>query len=162
MKEIQLTQGKVALVDDEDFEWLSQWNWYANKDPRNHRYYAKRICGNKWLKMHRVIMGAKQGEEVDHINGDGLDNRRCNLRVCTHSQNSMNRIKSKNTSSKYLGVCWFSVQKRWVVQKIVRGKRHWGGSFKNEEDAGRRADELAKELHGEYATLNFPESDANA
>lgn len=93
MKEIKLTQGKVVLVDDEDYEYLNQFKWYALK---NHRtYYAQRVIQNNYikrtLKMHRVIMDTPCGLEVDHIDGDGLNNQKCNLRNCTFAENRKNR-----------------------------------------------------------------------
>ena len=100
MKKIKLTQGKVALVDDGDFEWLSQWKWtYKNGG------YAYRSIGSKGhIFLHRAIMKSPKNLEIDHINGNGLDNRRSNLRFATHKQNIRNQQKQKNRTSKYKGV----------------------------------------------------------
>lgn len=93
MKEIELTRGHVVIVDDEDFEWLDRFKWYAQKDRRN--FYAARRdshgCGQKKLRMHRVILNAPALLEVDHINGNTLDNRRANIRLATRQQNSFNK-----------------------------------------------------------------------
>ena len=105
MKKIELTQGKFALVDDEDFEWLNQWKWYANH--LGYTWYVVRSVRYdnevKAILMHRSILNAKIGEEIDHINHNGLDNRKKNLRICTRSQNNMNRNKLRGTY-KYKGV----------------------------------------------------------
>lgn len=106
-REIPLTKGKVTIVDAGDYEFLSQWNWFSLND-----YYAARtkyigMFNGKpkriTIKMHQVLMNAPEGFEIDHINGDGLDNRRSNLRICTHQQNIWNRRAQKGSTSKYKG-----------------------------------------------------------
>lgn len=94
-KEIQLTQGKVTLVDDEDYEWLSQWKWCA-KDGRNGNFYAFRASKNKSTYMHRLILDTPKGKVTDHINGNGLDNRRINLRICSYRENSHNKNRANS------------------------------------------------------------------
>jgi len=97
MKRIPLTQGKFAIVDDADFEWLSQWKWRARKD-YNTWYAIRRVVRGSCrttTSIHRQIMEAKPGSQVDHRNRDGLDNRRCNLRFCTNAQNAMNQRKTR-------------------------------------------------------------------
>ena len=156
MKTIELTQGKVALVDDEDYEHLNQWKWYAHSSG-NTFYAIRNITVGKGkqatLYMHRVIMNTPDGMETDHINGDGLDNRKSNLRVCTVSQNCANR-RARGTS-KYLGVSWHSGNRYWQVRIRKDGFEHYLGNFVSEEDAARAYDAKAKELHGEFAKLNF-------
>lgn len=103
MKKIKLTQGKYAIVDDEDFEWLNQWKWCYCK------YVIRDIILNKKNKriyMHRLIMNTPEKMQTDHINGNKLDNRRNNLRICTQSQNNMNRKISKLNTSGYRGIYW--------------------------------------------------------
>lgn len=154
MKRIPLTQGKFALVDDKDYDWLMQWKWtYANAG------YAKRKYreGGKQhtVLMHRVITGAKRGQTVDHRDGDGLNNTRGNLRVCTVSQNNSNQrpkqhrfkgvLKSPNQPSKWMA--------RLVYEKQVY---HNGTVHDTPEQAARAYDELAVRYHGEFANLNFP------
>lgn len=163
MKEIKLTQGKVALVDDEDFVILSEYKWYAIKNKNT--FYAVRHKENNpalnLIRMHREITGAKHGDIVDHKNRDGLDNRRQNIRICTSSQNSRNRQSGKNSSSKYLGV---TIDKEgigkkrgalWRADIRHNGKRHYIGKYKDEEMAAIAYNEKAKKLHGEFANLNI-------
>ncbi len=91
MKEIILTQGQVALVDDEDFEYLNQWKWHAQRiTSSDHLWYAKTVMDGCPVMMHRVLLLPSHGWSVDHIDGDGLNNRRANLRLATHQQNMMN------------------------------------------------------------------------
>lgn len=160
MKEIKLGQIKkskyskyshlVALVDDENYDFLMQWNWYALKD--NNTFYA--ISNSPYQRMHRVVMSAKKGELYDHVNGNGLDNRRINLRRCSVSQNGMNRGKTGHLLSKYKGVSWHIRDKVWVVQIQKNNKSIYIGSFKSEIDAALAYNKKAKELFGEFAHLN--------
>jgi hypothetical protein len=169
MKRISLTQGKFAMVDDVDFGWLSQFKWQAIKTVRKWRtyWYAMRATPTrngkrKNLRMHREILGLKKGDgkECDHRNGDGLDNQRHNLRICTRSENSYNQLPERNRNSKYKGVAHCVGSKNWQVTICKNGKRLHLGCFKNEIDAAKTYDAKAKELFGEYALLNsdcFPE-----
>ena len=136
MKKLPLTQGQVAIVDDADYEWLSQWKWYAAKICNI--FYAvrqaKRVNGKqKNIFMHAEIIGRKEGLEIDHINGNGLDNRRENLRHVTHRENGQNRHDKR--SSKYPGVCWHKRDFNWQATIRLNGKAKYLGSFINEEDA---------------------------
>lgn len=155
MKEIQLTQGKVALVDDEDYDYLMQWKWCAHKVYNT--YYASR----KYTKSKNPLEGScmhwriMNGKMIDHIDGNGLNNQKSNLRFCTNSQNQMNMRSNINSTSKYKGVCWKTRDKIWVAQIKLNQKVKHIGSFKNEEDAARAYDAKAKELFGEFARLNF-------
>ena len=155
---IPLSQGKCALIDGDDLPLVEGLRWHAYRDGRV--WYAER---NVWegprrlhQKMHRVILDAPAGIQVDHINGDGLDNRRCNLRLATRSQNGSNRRSKLGSSSSYLGV---SLRRNgtWRAQIAKHGKTVWLGAFKLEEDAARAYDEAAKAMHGEFARLNFPD-----
>ena len=162
MKQIPLTQGKFAIVDDEDYEELSKYNWYAWRG--NGTYYAVRSIGKypnrSKERMHRRIMKAHKGQEVDHINRDSLDNRRCNLRLCTRSQNMANMSSyRKNCSSKYKGVSWDKIHRKWVAY-ICRGKQRRLGFFISEIDAAKAYDEAAIKLFGEYANKNFSRGQA--
>lgn len=139
MKEIQLTQGKVALVDDEDFERLSRYRWYARKD-RN-VFYAQRnspmvngIRQNMIHMHHEIISKPLNGFEIDHENGNGLDNQRHNLRFVTHRQNGQNR-KNQKSSSRYPGVSWFKISKKWEANIQINGRKKHLGLFFNELDA---------------------------
>lgn len=132
MKQIPLTQGLFAIVDDVDYELLNQWKWYAHKNGRV--FYATRhISKTKSLKMHQEIIGETPGFVCDHINGDGLDNRRDNLRTVTNRQNLQNR--HVESSSKYPGVHWHKAIRRWQAQITINGYRKYLGVFISEEDA---------------------------
>ena len=163
MKQIKLTQGYVALVDDEDFEWLNQWKWCIQKNERNNYAmrgkYAKGGGGleRETIKMHRVILNAQKGQEIDHINHNGLDNRKQNIRICTHQQNMQNQSCNKNTSSKYKGVTFDKKAGRWRAQIRHNNITTRLGVFKIEQVAAKAYDAKAKELFGEFAYLNFSE-----
>jgi hypothetical protein len=154
MKMIPLTQGKFAKVDDRDYDFLMQWKWCATKGRKS--FYAVRTeTPNITVIMHRLIADAPKGKEVDHINHDGLDNRRENLRVCTHSENMRNQRKPAGRSSKYRGVS--KQGNKWRVELKIDNKRAYKESFHGEIDAARAYDAKARELYGEFAILNFPD-----
>jgi len=156
VKEIPLTQGKVALVDDEDFEWLRKYQWVAKADGRTHYAHCTiRQDGDvKMLLMHRLVMKALARLYVHHINTNGLDNRHSNLKVCTSSQNAMNRRKRTKCSSKYKGVHWNKSHKKWYAMIRLRGRVEWLGSFNCEVEAAKAYNQAAKRLFGDFARLN--------
>jgi hypothetical protein len=160
MKEIALSQGKAALVDDADFEWLSQWKWRAiQPEKRIECWYAVRYEGarpkRETVYMHRQIVGAPVGAQVDHKSRDGLDNRRENLRIATRSQNMANQpISPKNTSG-YKGVAMHHTGK-WQAYIKVDQRIRWLGSFTDPRVAARAYDFAAMAHFGEFARLNFP------
>lgn len=152
VKEIPLTQGKFALVDDEDYDWLNQWKWQAVKGTVKQRkvFYATRQAwspSKKTVIMHRLIMNAPPGRMVDHINGDGLDNQKINLRLVTRRQNMQNRHHKK--TSKYPGVCWKKHCKLWVAKIQICKKSFHLGYFKSEKDAFEAYKEAVQDLAGE-------------
>ena len=157
MKRMPLTHGEYALVDDEDYEWLSEYSWHVLKR-RNTFYAVGYVMENgrpKNRRMHRMIIKAEEGQQVDHINHNGLDNRKENLRICTNNQNQMNSKKRPGMTSKYKGVSWHKQKKRWCSEiKINRNNIHLG-SFKDEKKAAMVYDDAARKYFGEFAYLNF-------
>lgn len=151
-KEIPLTQGKVAIVDDDDFERLSHHKWHISL-----KGYARRSLHNPERKeyMHRVVIGASEDENVDHINRDRLDNRKCNLRLCSDRENCYNRSK-RSVTSQYKGVTWNKRNKKWQAQITIDGKNRYLGLFVDEADAARAYDKFARQHQGRFANLNFP------
>lgn len=140
MKLIPLTQGQFAKVDDDDFERISKFKWCSSFEV--YRFYAVRggwVDGKTVaIRMHRVIMNAKRGQYVDHINHDGLDNRRTNLRICTNGENMRNRSgPQKNSTSGILGVRWRKDRSKWESRMCVNGKNMSLGHFENKHDATR-------------------------
>jgi hypothetical protein len=140
-KEISLTQNKVALVDDEDYTELSKHKWFASKIGDKY-YYAQRHSHkdpvthkSTTIQMHSVILGTPKGMETDHINGNGLDNRRENLRVVTCRENQQNRHTSK--SSIYPGVSWHERTHKWQARIRIKGKEKYIGLFEEESEAAK-------------------------
>lgn len=156
MKRIPLTQGKFAIIDNEDFEWLNQWKWYAIK--KNRIYYAGRKIGKRPYQrnfyMHTQIMKTPIGYETDHKNHNTLDNRKTNMRNCTHCQNLQNQ-KSNCGMSKFKGVSWHKPCNKWRAYIKHNNKFIHLGLFINEIDAAKAYDQKAKELFGKFAYLNF-------
>ena len=152
---IPLTKGKFAIVDVEDYDWLSKYKWHAVKC--DSRFYAYRSKNRRSVSMHREIMRAPKGMVVDHIDGNSSNNRRTNLRVCTVSQNHQNRRRTYG-SSKYKGTWWDKRRKKWVAGITFKGKYIYLGFFDSEIEAAKAYDKKAAELFGEFAYLNFPES----
>lgn len=163
MKRIPLTQDKFAIVDDCNYEWLSKYKWYAKKDKNT--YYAVRNSNNenskqKLIFMHREIIKTSANKQTDHRNGNGLDNREINIRICTNSQNNQNRHKVWGKSM-FRGVSWYKRYEKWQV-KIRLGKLIHCGYFHTEIEAARAYDEKALEIFGEFAHLNFPDCQQQA
>jgi hypothetical protein len=159
-RRIPLTQGKFAIVDPEDYDRLAKHKWQASRFPRSD--YATRFVTigyrrQKHIQMHRVIMNVRPGQFIDHINHNGLDNRKTNLRLATRAQNSWNKRKQRgNHSSKFKGVSWFIREKNWQARIQSNGTKFFLGSFKKEIDAAKAYDNAAKKYYGDFASLNFP------
>jgi hypothetical protein len=169
MKEIKLGRGTdVALVDDEDYEYLSKLKWavsikgnnkYAIRrqyvDERNEKGRKKTVK----ISMHRVILSLNDKNQlIDHGDGNGLNNQRSNLRLASAHQNNRNTRKMKNCSSKYKGVSWLPSKERWKSVIYINKSNYQIGLFKDEEEAARAYDRMAKIHFGEFAWLNFKES----
>ena len=133
---------------------LAKYKWYAKRCER--RFYAERWYKNRNVKMHQEIMGTVEGKVIDHINHNGLDNRKANLRFVTAQQNTWNKRKQKGSySSRYKGVHWVKCEKNWRAVITCNKKVIYLGRFDDEEAAAKAYDEKAKELFGEYASLNL-------
>lgn len=154
VKELKLKNGKVTLVDDEDYEYLSQWNWTSNVKGYIWRQY--RIDGKrKNIYLHRLIMNQPKVFVVDHINGDKLDNRKSNLRLCTVAENVRNRKMHSTNSCDFKGVRLLPKGKKKYAAKIcVNYKQLHLGCFSTPEEAARAYNEAAIKYHGEFARLN--------
>jgi hypothetical protein len=145
MKEIPLTKGKVAQVDDEDFEWLNQRKWHYNGR------YASSVINGKTAYMHRLILGLTARHQItDHIDNDGVNNQRTNLRECTQGQNLCNRQPWLKKT--YKGV-WKN-NGRWTSEVMLGGERKYLGCFDTQEQALVAHDRAAKDFHGEFAKTN--------
>jgi len=155
MKEIHLTRGLTTKVDDEDYERLSIHKWYALEGVK--RFYAARNVpcdgGQKRIFMHREIMNTPKGVQVDHKNGNDLDNRKDNLRNCSRVENNRNKKKYCGGSN-FKGVSWDKRHKKWIVQIKYEDKNRHIGFFDNEIVAASVYNKVAREQFGEFAWLN--------
>lgn len=152
----------VALIDEADLELVldGQGGWLAWRGPESRTVYVvrKRRGTRKTEYLHRVVLGLAAGDsrEADHRSGNGLDNRRSELRIATRLQNSQNIAGRRGARSRYKGVSWSARQEKWQVGiKATDGRRVWLGLFVSEEDAARAYDSAAIEHHGEFAKVNF-------
>jgi len=147
--------SRVALVDDDDAPTVGGLRWQCIEPQPGYLYVtAKRDGRNVYL--HRLVMGAKKGECVDHINGDTLDNRRANLRLCSHAENMRNRKRSKASKFPYKGIGQRRDGTKYVAIIRCDGKKFQLGTFDSAEAAAMAYDDAAVRLHGEFARLNFP------
>ena len=157
MQRIKLTKGKSAIIDDDDYERINAYRWSTQVARSGQRFYAVR---NEYSKggsyrrvyMHRFIMDAPEGKEIDHVNGNGLDNRQNNLRVCTSSQNRMNRGPSNASKTGLKGV--FKSCGKFIAVIGAKGKVKRLGRFDTPEQAAKAYDKEARKLHGKFASLN--------
>lgn len=158
MKQISLTQGFFALVDDADFNWLDQFKWHVHRTGRT-IYARRRISEESLLYMHRLILGLNSDDKrnADHINNNGLDNRRVNLRLCTKQENGFNQRVKIGGSSNFKGVCWDSSVGKWKSYISNNRKLKHLGRFDNEVQAALTYDRAAQRLFGKFARLNFPD-----
>lgn len=157
MKKIPLSQGKFALVDDDDYDFIMQWKWCFNT---GYAVRSQHICmvgkkdKSKMILMHRVVNKTPKGMETDHIDLDRLNNQKKNLRNATRRQNTRNIKKFINGTSKFKGVCWKKREKKWQVRIRTGKKRVHLGLFTSESDAARAYNVAALKFHGEFAHLN--------
>lgn len=165
MKVIPLTKGKVAWVDDEDFEWLNKWKWSALEVRKKSvkvgrtRFYAVRVTtknGKQTMRfMHRDILNAPKGKLTDHIHGNSLDNQRHELRLASTRENACNaRKRICDTTSKFKGVSWHKATKIWRAYITIKDKFISLGVFEDEVEAAKAYNRAAISAFGEYASLN--------
>jgi len=153
MREIILKRGEICVVDDEDYEDLAKHKWYSNSDG----YVVRGFYVNgktKLLRMHRCVMNPPPHLEIDHINHNKLDNRKENLRVCTHHQNQFNQGIQANNTSGYRGVYWRKDENKWRAQIGNFGRRIYLGSFTDKHEAVRAYNKKAIQLYGIFAQIN--------
>lgn len=167
MKKIALGNARFTLVDDEDFDWLNQWKWHYCKSGSGKVGYARNWNKGNPIRMHRLIMGDPDGKQIDHINGDGLDNQRKNLRTATASQNNMNR-KQHNNQHGFKGIYFYNTRryynkkttrttnpKNWKARIKINRKFIHLGSYSTKEEAAKSYDRATKKYFGEFAHTNF-------
>jgi|SRR6266850_2177403 len=153
-KIIPLTKGQNALVDTVDFDRINQWNWSASAYGNPTKFRAVRCVNDRIILMHHAVLELPGDTEIDHESGDGLDNRRKNLRLCTRQQNSFNKGRMSRNTSGYKGVSWDKRLSMWRAQIRTGGRSMSIGRHKTAEAAARAYDEAAKRLHGGFARLN--------
>lgn len=141
-----------AIVDDADYEWLSQWRWCLLATSKGKIYATRRdVHTNKFILMHRAILDAPPGMEVDHINGNTLDNRRENLRLVTHAQNCLNMRKKRTSKSPYKGITWNEHNQKWIAAIRINGRHTYLGSFLTPEAAHAAYAEASRKYHGAFS-----------
>ena len=150
---IPLTRGRFAIVDAADYHQLAQFTWFA--ESAHNTFYAARKQNGKSIKMHRQITNAPDHLVVDHIDHNGLNNRKKNLRLCTFADNAKNINSATPGTSRYKGVHWHKKLNKWAAQITNDKKSHHLGYFKNQLAAAKAYDNAAKKLHGRFASPNF-------
>ena len=152
----------AVLIDAEDYDLVKDYTWcyikgYNTPYAQSTIWRPNKKQKQKSLLMHRLILGLEEGDKkyVDHINHNGLDNRRCNIRVVTCHQNLANQKAKKGAVSKYKGVHWSLSTNRWRVSIKTEEKRHYVGVYKNEKQAARAYDKEALDFYGPFALVNF-------
>ena len=157
-KEIILTHGKVAIVDDEDFDYLNQFKWLANKQ-KNDKFYVGRnipVSNKKQSKiwMHRFIMNPEKGMVIDHLDGNPLNNQKNNLRICTHAENMRNSKIPKNNTSGFKGVSFVKKHNTYESSIRINNIKIYLGYYIDPKDAAKAYNDAALKYHGEFANLN--------
>jgi hypothetical protein len=155
--QVPISRGLVTLIDDQDASTVLPFRWYAVPASRPvGLFYARRNVGRAGLFLHRALLNAAAGLVVDHINGDGLDNRRANLRVASHWQNALNS-RQRVGAFGYRGVQRSDPSCRFKAVIYIKGRATYRGGFDTPEAAARAFDAMAREHYGEFAVLNFPD-----
>lgn len=165
MKKINISTKKFpntfAMVDDADFDWLNQWKWTAFSGTKCRTVYAVRWLssrrpGRKLAWMHRIILGIPSNECCDHVDGNGLNNQRSNLRIVSFGQNARNRRIPNNNKSGVMGVYWHSQSKKWTAHITHMGKAITIGRFLDKSEAVSARKSAEKKYFGNYVRLNQP------
>lgn len=151
------------LVDDEDYEYINQWKWHAYKNPSSNIIYARRNVNknrknpkNQSFYLHRQLLKLTSLKDiVDHVDHNGLNNQKYNLRIGTHKDNMQNINSHKDSSSKYIGVFWDKSRNKWAAGFSLNGVPKRIGRFNSEEDAAKARDEIVKKYYGKNVNLNF-------
>lgn len=153
--DINITQGKIAIIDDEDYDKIKDRSWQFS----NGYAVSGSNSPSRHLRMHRVVLGLTRYDkiQIDHINGNRLDNRKSNLRICNCSQNQANKEKISSNTSGYKGVTFHKAKNKWMASAKYMGKSYFAGYFSNPIDAAKAYDALVKKLRGEYSRTNFNE-----
>jgi hypothetical protein len=159
---VHLAGGKISLVDSDDYRWLSQWSWHAHRVRKTDKWYARRSAtanGKRYcVTMHRAILERHGYDltclDVDHVNGDGLDNRLANIRPVTKAQNAYNRRKCPGHTSAFKGVYFDSQRAKWRASIKVNGRTIQLGRYLTEEEAALAYNDAARMYFGEFARLN--------
>ena len=161
VREIPLTRGMVAIVDDEDYDKVAAFRWHAARTcAAKDIWYARRTIRDGGKKrivaMHQIILPLDPPLTSDHINGNGLDNRRCNLRPATLHQQAMNLRMKRTNKSGFIGVHWSKSQHAWIAMIRINRVAKYLGHFQDPKQAAETYDRVARETRGEFAKLNFP------
>jgi len=165
---IELTRGRRALVDEADWEWLNTFTWYAEwcSDTRSFRAARRSRCSedgpSRIILMARQILDAQPGQYCDHKNHDTEDDRRCNIRLCTRSENQYNHRIRPGGTSRHKGVYYDKSRQKWVAGIRYENQCVYLGRFDDEDEAGRARDRATIKCHGEFGVLNFPEKQQEA
>ncbi len=150
---VHINGGTAVLIDDEDYDKIKESSWLFSG-----RYAYRQVWNKgkgKTEYMHRIIMGNPKNLEIDHINGNGIDNRKSNLRFATHKQNMANQKSCKTATSQFKGVCWVKRDKKWEASIQTDNRTKHLGYYENEADAAKAYDKEAIKLFGSFARLNF-------
>ena len=153
MKIIYVSRGGDMIVDDDVYEWASKNRWHVDSKGyarRKQRYGPRKENKTHIIRLHRLIINAPEDMQVDHINGNKLDNRRENLRLCTNAQNCQNQTKRKTNTSGYKGVCFHKKTNKWTAAISVNYKRIYLGLFNTAAEAGKAYSEAAKKYHKDF------------
>lgn len=153
---IPISQGRETIIEESDYPLIPVARWYARRG--RHTWYVTTKINGEWIHMHDIVLPSPSGFVVDHIDGNGLNNRRGNLRIATTSQNQMSRLalEWQKKTSKFRGVCWNKGMKKWQAEIQLNQKGIYLGCYADEVEAAKAYDRAARKYFGEFARPNFP------